>query len=192
MTQTRRPRQTQGQDKPQGRKLPILPIIGGLAVVALIATVILTMGDGSGEFGEVTITGEDLGTFGGSPSSDPAIGMMAPDVVGQDFGGSEVTIRNDGRAKMIVFLAHWCPYCQAEVPVVVDWLEAGGLPAEVDLVAVATGTATTRDNYPPSQWLQREGFDVPTILDSKSSDLAGAFGLNAYPYWVFVNADGSV
>lgn len=192
MTQTRRPRQKQEPAKPEGRKLPILPIIGGLAVVALIATVILTMGDGSGEFGEVAITGEDLGTFGGSPSGDPAIGSTAPEVVGQDFGGAEVAIRNNGRAKMVVFLAHWCPHCQREVPVIVDWLEAGGLPENVDLIAVATGTATTRDNYPPSQWLEREGLDVPTILDSESYAAAGSFGLNAYPYWVFVDADGSV
>ena len=192
MTQTRRPRPKQEPAKAQGRKLPILPILGALAVVALIATVILTMGDGSGEFGEITSTGDELDRFGGTPAGDPAIGLEAPEVVGQDFGGGEVAIRNDGRPKMIVFLAHWCPVCQQEVPMLVSWLEADGLPAEVDIYAIATGTATTRDNYTPSAWFARERLDVPTILDSEAYRAAAAFGLNAYPFWVFVNSDGSI
>jgi thiol-disulfide isomerase/thioredoxin len=192
MTQTRSPRPKPGEAKQQGRKLPILPILGGLAVVALIATVVLTFGDGSGEFGEVAVTGEDLGRFGGTPAGDPAIGASAPELVGQDFNGTEIAINNNGRAKMLVFLAHWCPVCQQEVPLLTSWLDAGGLPDGVDIYAIATGTATTRDNYPPSQWLEREGLDVPTIMDSDGYEAAAAFGLNAYPYWVFVNPDGTI
>ena len=30
------------------------------------------------------------------------------------FDGADVAIANDGRAKLILFLAHWCPHCQEQ------------------------------------------------------------------------------
>jgi hypothetical protein len=61
----------------------------------------------------------------------------------------------------------------------------------VDLVSVATGIDPTRPNYPPEAWLQREGWSVPVIADPTNS-VAGAYGLPAYPYWVFIGPDGKV
>ncbi len=90
-----------------------------------------------------------------------------------------------------MFIAHWCPHCQAEVPLIQTWVSAGGVPQGVDLVSVATGIDPTRPNYPPEAWLQREGWTVPVIADPTNS-VAGAYGLPAYPYWVFIGPDGKV
>ena len=38
-----------------------------------------------------------------------------------------------------MFLAHWCPHCQAEVPRLVELAEQGAFDG-VDVTAVATGT----------------------------------------------------
>ena len=97
------------------------------------------------------------------------LGLPIPEVVGADFDGTEVRISRDGRAKILIFLAHWCPHCQAEVPVVQDWYQAGNLPDDVDLIAVATSTNSARVNYPPSAWLEEEGFQPPVIVDSLSA-----------------------
>lgn len=137
-----------------------------------------------------TISGGQLPDFQ-NPNGDPAVGLMAPEVTGTDFAGKTVKIAHDGRAKAVMFIAHWCPHCQAEVPLVEAWVKAGGVPSTVDMVSVATSIDPTRPNYPPDAWLQREGWTVPVIVDSTNA-VASAYGLTAFPYWVFIGADGKV
>ena len=136
------------------------------------------------------ITGDPLPPFQG-PDNDAAVGLAAPEVSGANFDGTPVSIEPDGRAKVILFLAHWCPHCQAEVPLVQTWVSAGGVPEGVDLVAVATGIDPSQPNYPPDAWLDREGWTAPVIADPTNS-VAEAYGLTAYPLWVFVGSDGNV
>ncbi len=136
------------------------------------------------------ITGSPLPPFQG-PDNDAAVGLPAPEVSGSDFAGTPVSIEPDGRAKVILFLAHWCPHCQTEVPLVQTWVSAGGVPDGVDLVSVATGIDPSQPNYPPDAWLEREGWTVPVIADPTNS-VAEAYGLTAYPLWVFVGSDGTV
>ena len=53
-----------------------------------------------------------------------------------------------------MFLAHWCPHCQAEVPRIVTLAKAGAFDG-LDVASVATGTSSQYPNYPPSAWLAR-------------------------------------
>ena len=69
-------------------------------------------------------------------------------------------------------------------------VDAGGVPEQIDLYAIATGIDAGRPNYPPDAWLEREGWTVPVVVDTKN-EVADAFGLRGYPYWVFVNSDGT-
>ena len=117
---------------------------------------------------------------------------MAPDLAGEDFAGQPVSITNDGKPKVVMFLAHWCPHCQAEVPRVQTWLDANGMPSGVSLYSVPTGTTSERDNYPPSQWLVGKNWTVPVLVDDAESTAAQAWGLQSYPYFVAVGADGKV
>jgi thiol-disulfide isomerase/thioredoxin len=91
---------------------------------------------------------------------------------------------------MVVFVAHWCPHCQAEVPRIVALAKAGKVP--VPIVGVATGTDPSAPNYPPSAWLQREGWPYPVLVDTKTATAARAYGLPGYPFLVFVDAQGRV
>src|SRR5690349_7143861 len=136
------------------------------------------------------ITGAPLPDFQ-NPNGDSAVGLAAPEVSGTDFTGKATGIKADGRPKVVLFIAHWCPHCQAEVPLIQTWVSAGGVPQGVDLVSVATGIDPTRPNYPPDAWLQREGWTVPVVVDPTNS-VASAYGLPAYPYWVFIGPDGKV
>ena len=173
------------------RRFPVVPVIVGAVALVLIATVILTFnGGGTDAFGTPTVTGDALPAYG--DGVDAAVGLVPPSASGTDFDGAAVEIANDGRPKIILMLAHWCSHCQAEVPVVEAWLDAGNLPDGVDIYSVATGTSETRDNYPPKAWLEREGWSVPLIVDDASYSVGNAFGLTAYPFWVFVQADGTV
>jgi cytochrome c biogenesis protein CcmG/thiol:disulfide interchange protein DsbE len=178
------------------RKFPLIPVIFAVVAVALITFVVLTFEGGTTKthefpaYGTPVVTGDALPAFG--DATDAAIGMLAPTVTGTDFDGNPVTITNDGRPKIVIMLAHWCPHCQNEVPVVQAWLDSGGLPAGVDIYSVATGTTASRENFPPSAWLDREGWTVPVIVDDEQSTVGAAFGLRYFPYFVFISADGTI
>ncbi len=179
--------------KPPTKKFPLIPVVFGVAAIALIAIIVLTFEEGGGgtEVGSPDISGDSLPRMQDA-GPDAALGLPAPEVEGADFDDVPVSITNDGRAKVIVFLAHWCPSCQREVPIVQDWLDATTLPPNVDFYSVATGISRTRENYPPSAWLEREGWTPPVLVDDDDSSVGSAYGLNAYPFWAFVAADGRV
>jgi thiol-disulfide isomerase/thioredoxin len=92
---------------------------------------------------------------------------------------------------VLLFVAHWCPHCQAEVPVVQAWLDSGRLDPSVDLISVATGIDPARPNYPPDAWLAREHWSPPVLVDGDQA-VATSYGLKAFPYWVAVDAAGKV
>ena len=182
------------------RKFPIVPaVIAAIVVLALAALLISTVGGDDGETGEgveetrpVALEGSGLPVFDTAASPDPAVGRAAPRLEGLSFDGTPVAITPDGRPKLVVFLAHWCPHCQAEVPVIRQWLEDGGQPEGVDLYAVSTGVSRDRPNFPPSEWLADEGWTIPTLADDDESSGAAAYGLSSYPYFVAIGADGDV
>lgn len=169
------------------------PIAVGLValIAAAAAVALLGGGDGEGagleEVGAPTVEGQALPTPG--PGVDAA--LDAPVVTGESFSGEQVRIPARDTASIVLFLAHWCPHCQREVPVVQDWIEAGGLPEDVELVSVATAIDPSRSNYPPDEWLEREGWSPPVLVDTDGS-VAQAYGLASFPFWVFVSADGQV
>ena len=171
----------------------IIGVVGGLVVLMLIAAVMFGNEEVGAEYGEPVIEGTSLSLVPNTQAVDfTAAGLTAPDVLGQNYDGTEVTITNDGTAKAIVFLAHWCSHCQAEVPRVQEWLDNGGGVDGVDLYSVSTAAGSGQPNYPASAWLQREGWTVPVIVDDDANSVLNAYGAGGFPYWVFLNADGTV
>jgi thiol-disulfide isomerase/thioredoxin len=202
MTKTR----TSRRAAPPPRRSPasstlILGVAGLVIAAAAVAAILLTQSSSTPapSFSPVASAGSATsGVVTGTPlpayapgATDPAVGQPAPLVEGASFDGTPVAIKADGRPKLVLFIAHWCPHCQREVPVVQDWLDAKGLPARVDLVSVATGIDPTLPNYPPDAWLAREGWTPPVIVDG-DRQIATAYGLTAFPYWVAIGADGNV
>ena len=138
----------------------------------------------------VTITGAPLPELGSG--TDNAIGQLIPEVTGASFDGTPVTINHDGRLKLLVFVAHWCPHCQAEVPRIVSHVNQKALPAGVDLIAVSTSVDPAKPNYPPSTWLSNEDWKWPVLADNEKGDTALAYGLTGFPYFVAADASGKV
>jgi len=169
----------------------VLAVIGAAAVV-IIGYGLVTNKEPLGvDVVAPTVNGEALPDYSDDPLSDGAVGSLIPTAVGTDFIGESVVIEPDGRPKILLFLAHWCSHCRAEVPVVQQWIDGGGLPAGVDLVAVATSIDRGRDNYPPDRWLEEENWSSPTLADT-NNEVGKSFGLRGFPYWVFVDAEGRV
>ncbi len=139
------------------------------------------------EQGKVTILGDPIPV-------DPEIGYLAPSFEAQLNTGSElVTIDPaDGTVRLIGFFAHWCPHCQREVPRVSKWLEENGVPVEIEILAVSTAVREGTPNYPPSEWFIKERWPTDIFVDNQNNDLAAAYGLAGFPYWVLVDATGKV
>jgi cytochrome c biogenesis protein CcmG, thiol:disulfide interchange protein DsbE len=139
----------------------------------------------------VTVVGPALPTPS-EAGADTAIGMTAPTLRGFRFDGSPIDITPGGRAKMVVFLAHWCPHCNREIPVLQTWAAGGGLPNDLDIIGVSTAVSAQRDNYPPSKWITDKAWAWPVMADSANSDAAAAYGVAGFPTFAIVGADGKV
>jgi thiol-disulfide isomerase/thioredoxin len=175
----------------------LLGIIGGVVGLALVVVLAIAIAgeesvDASIGYGDPVVTGDPLPIFDPTAAADPVVGLTAPSAVGADWDDNEVKIEADGRAKIVVFLAHWCPHCQAEVPVVQTWLDEGNLPDDVDMYSVVTSTDRLRPNWPPQDWLEEEGWTVPAIMDNEIGTIAVNYGMSGTPFYVVLDGDNNV
>lgn len=126
-------------------------------------------------------------------ANDPAVGVTAPALTGNALFGSGTVTAASGSSYVAVFAAHWCPHCNAELPVLAEYLDGNDPAANIYLVSSDTREGV--QNFPPDQWLQdKMGWPIETapVIDDADNALAGAFGLSGFPFFVAVNADGDV
>jgi hypothetical protein len=62
----------------------------------------------------------------------------------------------------------------------------------VDIYTISTSPDPNQQNYPPSEWLEDAGWPIVVLADSAAREAANAFGLTAFPFSVFVYADGTI
>ena len=141
--------------------------------------------------GEISVIGDSLPQYAGENDDNVALGLAAPTFSAPDQNSEIFQLEKNGNSKALLFLAHWCPHCQREVPVVQRFIDSNGVPPGIDVIAVATSIDRGRDNYPPQEWLQREGWSETQIYDL-DREIGEAYGLNAFPYWVFLDKDLNV
>ena len=150
--------------------------------------------NGDLDYGAIDVAGTPLPAApeSGSGAADTAVGQTIPTIKGETFDASALTISPDGRPQVILAVAHWCPHCQAEVPRIQAWLDDNGMPSDVQLTTVATSNDPSRVNFPAGDWLRKEGWSVPTIIDDKDSRAAQALGVRGFPGFTVVDKDGVV
>ncbi|HEY8543762.1 MAG TPA: TlpA disulfide reductase family protein [Acidimicrobiales bacterium] len=203
-TRTRpgRPSRPSGARRPGDRAGRGLLIVAAVAVVAALVLAVAVTATSGGDDTDTAADPFDTATASVEPGTpvlpalpetgdDPAVGRAAPRVEGLGRDGEALALPAAGRPSILVFVAHWCPHCQAEVPRLQQWIDEGALPDGVDVAAVATAYDPNRPNHPSSDWLDREGWTPPTVADADGS-AAAAYGLTSFPYWVAVGADGTV
>jgi len=151
-----------------------------------------------GEVGPVEVQGDSLPVHDASVSPDPAVGMTAPIVIGQDFDGNTVRIdaAKDGTT-LAIFLAHWCPHCNREVPRINELRDAGAFPDDLNIVGVSTGISPDRPNWPPSEWFKDMDWTYPVIADGVDMQkqnfiAADAYGLDGFPFLTLIDSNGKV
>ncbi len=149
--------------------------------------------------GAVAVVGDPLPAYP-VEGADPAIGETAPILVGETFDGDLVTIDAtvDGPT-WIVFLAHWCPHCNDEIPVINQLRDERRIPDGVNVVGVSTAFRPDRPNWPPGEWLDDLDWTftaIPDGIDMQSETnpyiAAGGFGIGGFPFSVLIDGDGTV
>ena len=150
-----------------------------------------------GEFQPVTVEGDVLSPLGdgnGNPASDAAMGKTAPTLNGYTFAGNPVSITPGASAQpiMLVFLAHWCPHCNREVPRLIDWQEQGLVPEGLRVIGVTTASRNDQANWPPSDWIEEMKWPFEVFADSESGEAANAYGVDGFPFIAIVNAEGKI
>jgi len=172
-------------------------VIGGAVVVAVLAILAVLLSQPSAA--EVSEPAAQPLAIGGdalpelpTEGTDPAVGQAIPTLSGTGLDGQPMSIGPGDGAEVIIAVAHWCPHCQAELPRLTAWLADNPLPDGVRIVTLSTAIDAARPNYPPSAWFEREGWPAPVLSDDADSSGLAALGLNVFPGFVFVNADGTV
>ena len=125
--------------------------------------------------------------------ADAALGLQLGMVAGPDaYTGDQLAIDpSDGTKRVWMVWAHWCPYCQEELPA----LSAAypGLQNEfpdIEITTVTTSIDPTRGN-PLDTYLDEEQFPFPVVVDADFA-VAEQMGVNAFPFWVVTDGDGTV
>jgi thiol-disulfide isomerase/thioredoxin len=193
MSAAKRSRPTSRRTGPTNRFWVI--VIGVIVAAGLVAVGMASRDSQSGAGTEIAervrVEGGALPPFSAA-GADPAVGRAAPALAGRSPTDTPTRITpGGGEPALVVFLAHWCPHCRAEVPRLVALSEQGVFEG-VQVAAVTTGTARGRENYPPSAWLERERWTHPVLADTNGGTAAKAYGLTGYPFLVFIDADGKV
>ncbi len=128
-----------------------------------------------------------------SGAPDAAVGLQLAPVTGTWYSdGAEHTIDPaDGKARAWIIWAHWCPYCQQELPDVKAWYEQhASSMSNMEVVSITTSIDETRGN-PLVPYLETQQFPFPVFVDT-TGELAAQFGVSAFPFWVFTGPDGVV
>ena len=137
-------------------------------MVVVVAIIVAVVASGGGrrrqgdrhETGAVTVDGTPLPSTTRRTADTAHRRRPIPTLAASRVRRPPVTIEPTGKPQVVVFVAHWCPHCQAEVPRLVDLAKQGVFDG-VDVTAVATGTNSDAPNYPPSAWLEGREVAVP-------------------------------
>ena len=145
---------------------------------------------------ELAVAGDALPPFDGAATTDPAVGMPAPTVIGFDYAGNEILINPADGPHLVMFQAHWCPHCAANLPNVVTWMTDGTIPSWLPVTLVSTAE-DSRTNSPPSSWLAEMGWTGAVLRDPSDADgaagvAATSYGATGWPYFVVIGVDGTV
>ncbi len=204
------PKRTKTAPRPQGKQpVPVknnrstyILVGASLAVIAVIALLFVVSSNGNPDisttdaarqFQDVKVNGTALPDAPSNPEvADTSLGLPAPGVSGKYFDGTPTDLLVAGKPTMIVFAAHWCPHCNAEIPIISGMINDGAAKG-IDNVAVATSSDESKPNFPPETWLKgKMGWKWKTIADDKNNSLAAAYGVTGFPTMVFIGADGLV
>ena len=134
---------------------------------------------------------EEMGAlFGGldGPGGEhPSVGEPAPEVSLRSEGNDAIELSSlKGKVVVLDFWATWCQPCVVELPLVDEVTDAR---SDKGVVFYAVNTGESRKAV--KKFLEQKNLDVPLVLDDDGV-IASAYGVNALPHLVIIDAEGTV
>ena len=124
---------------------------------------------------------------------DAALGLPLGNVAGDEYYTQTALDVDpaDGTARLWMIWAHWCPYCQEELPAVSEWWTENGDSFEnVEVVSVTTSIDPSRGNE-LVPYLDDLQLPFPTLVDDDLA-MATQLGVSAFPFWIITDGEGTV
>lgn len=165
-----------------GRKWVFPAIVGGVTVVLLALVIVFASN------APVRNEKEPLA------AGDPEIGKAAPEISGTNIqNGKEVALSDfEGKATLVTFWAHWCPFCQKELPVIQQVYEQDKDKYNFLTVSLNEGQQPAKPEFASAQaFIKTNGMTMPTIRD-ESDTIGKAWNITSYPTLYVITPDGKV
>jgi hypothetical protein len=179
-----------------GRRIVIAAasvLVVAAAAIALVVGVGGSDDTTTAETRPVRVVGDALPAYR-SPVDDPAVGTKVPELIGQSFDGSAVTVQ-PGRNTLVVLFGHWKAESRESVQYLVDHYTDPSTHPDYDIVIVSSQVKPDQSpSYPPSALLEEmaDPFPFPVLADDEGSSAATALALTTFPLVLFVDAEGAL
>ena len=122
---------------------------------------------------------------GEPPSPEPI--EAAPSFDLPLVGGGRVSLASlRGKTVLVDFWATWCPPCLLEIPELNALLEETRGEA-LEILAISIDSLSLEEL---AEWVKANGIAYPVAL--ADTDLAAAYGADAFPFHVLVDANGKI
>ncbi len=120
------------------------------------------------------------------PDEPAAGGAAVPPLAFDCLGGGSLDLtRAPGMPTVVNLWGSWCPPCREELPLLQEFADAAG-----DRVRVMG--VVSKDGEPQAESFGTDaGVTFPNAFDGEG-DLMAELGLNALPYTMFLDADGTL
>ncbi|MEO6866837.1 MAG: TlpA disulfide reductase family protein [Gaiellales bacterium] len=186
-------------DGPKGP--PVFWIVVVLVIIAGVVAIVVTSPTETTKtavsaaadapvYGDIDINGKDLPGY--TQGTDAAEGKPVPAITGRGMKNQTTELVEKGEPTVIMVMAHWCPHCNVELPKVLDWSKKEGKTKGVRLVALSTAAQKGQADFPPGEWLAKEGWKFDVIFDDEADSASETLGVKGYPFVIFVDKDGKV
>ncbi len=115
-----------------------------------------------------------------------SVGDVAPDFGLYDYDGGAFNLSAQrGRKVLLVFFATWCPYCNAEAPLIKE--AAAGNPG----VSVVYVNDNMEDAAAIYSFARKHGLSCPALLDL-GGGVPAMYGVTRHPSHFLIGADGRI
>ncbi len=124
---------------------------------------------------------------------DTALGLTLGPIEGPDAytGATSLIEPADGTKRIWMVWAHWCPYCQQELPELsAMYGDLATTYPSIEIATITTSIDPDRGN-PLDEYLGDQQFPFPVVVDDDLR-LASQMGVSAFPFWLVTDGDGTV
>lgn len=131
-------------------------------------------------------------TVSPNTTQNEMVGKLAPDFQLNDMEGKPVSLSGlRGKVVLLNFWATWCPFCQAERPLIQqiyqEWQNKGLVVLTVDII----NSRTTETPSNLADFMQKNNYSFPVLLDINQLATI-SYHIRSTPTNVLIDKDGFI